>query len=80
MMQARKIKYDVIGLSETRRSQPLNAVKLEKNCSKEHETAKELVELAFSSTRVWQRTSTLSSNLRPESDVCGCKDVIQCQL
>ncbi|KAK6728839.1 hypothetical protein RB195_006108 [Necator americanus] len=28
------------------------------------------MELASSSTRVWQRTLTLSNNLRPESDVC----------
>ncbi|KAK6763703.1 hypothetical protein RB195_024143 [Necator americanus] len=34
-------------------------------------TIEVLVELASSSTRVWQRTSTLSNNLRPESDVCG---------
>ncbi|KAK6735760.1 hypothetical protein RB195_018787 [Necator americanus] len=33
MMQAKKIKYDVIGLAETRRRHPLNAV---------HETGEEL--------------------------------------
>ncbi|ETN77763.1 hypothetical protein NECAME_10826 [Necator americanus] len=62
MMQAKKIKYDVIGLTETRRRHPLNA---------EHATVEVLEELVSSSTRVWQRTSTLSNNLRPESDVYG---------
>ncbi|ETN74113.1 hypothetical protein NECAME_04142 [Necator americanus] len=59
--KARKIKYDVIGLTETRRCHPLNA---------EHATEDELVKLACSSTQVWQRTSTSSNNLRPESDIC----------
>ncbi|ETN69906.1 hypothetical protein NECAME_05092 [Necator americanus] len=43
MMQAKKIKYDVIGLTETRRRHPLNA---------EHATVEVLEELASSSTRV----------------------------
>ncbi|KAK6762186.1 hypothetical protein RB195_023048 [Necator americanus] len=67
MMQVKKIKYDVIGLKETRRRHPLNAVyKIGEELTEEV-----LVELAPSSTRVWQRTSTLPNNLRPESDVCG---------
>ncbi|ETN76548.1 hypothetical protein NECAME_11608 [Necator americanus] len=81
MMQARKIKYDAIRLTETRRRHPLNAVyetgeelflgtKVLRNKQKKA-PVEVLVELASSPTRVWQRTSTLSNNLRPESDVCG---------
>ncbi|ETN77076.1 hypothetical protein RB195_013734 [Necator americanus] len=69
MMQGKKIKYDVIVLIETRLRRSLNTV---------HETGEELFlgtcdnsELASSPTRVWQETSTLSNNLRPEPDICG---------
>ncbi|ETN86327.1 hypothetical protein NECAME_16409 [Necator americanus] len=72
VMQAEKIKYDVIGLTEKSDVYPLNTV---------YETGEELFmgtcdsrgvgEMASSSARVWQRTSTLSNNSRPESDVCG---------
>ncbi|ETN78433.1 hypothetical protein NECAME_02870 [Necator americanus] len=62
IMQAKKTKYDVIGLTETRRRHLLNA---------EHATVEVLVDLASSSTRVWQITSTLSNKLRPELDDCG---------
>ncbi|VDP18346.1 unnamed protein product [Heligmosomoides polygyrus] len=41
MMQARKIKYDVIGLAETRRYHPYTPLTLEKNCPSEHATAGE---------------------------------------
>ncbi|ETN75641.1 hypothetical protein NECAME_12234 [Necator americanus] len=69
MMQAKKIKYDVIGLTETRRRHPLNAV---------YGTGEELFLRTCDSRGVGgvgvlerQRTSTLSNNLRPESDVWG---------
>ena len=39
LTQARMIRYDVIGLAETRRRHPFNAVyDMEKNCSSEHAT------------------------------------------
>ncbi|VDO92846.1 unnamed protein product [Heligmosomoides polygyrus] len=42
MLQARKIKYDVIGLTETRRHHPLHALTTpEKNCSSECATAED---------------------------------------
>ncbi|EYC24988.1 hypothetical protein Y032_0012g1623 [Ancylostoma ceylanicum] len=51
MVQARKIRYDVIGLTETRRHTPPSI--LEKNCSLELAIVEELVELVSSSTRTW---------------------------
>ncbi|KAK6764597.1 hypothetical protein RB195_024790 [Necator americanus] len=52
MIQARRIKYDVIGLTETIRSHPLSTVdEMEKNCSEEHVTVEELtIFVAYAST------------------------------
>ncbi|KAK6756156.1 hypothetical protein RB195_014506 [Necator americanus] len=69
MMQAKKIKYDVIGLTEKRRRHPLNAV---------YETGEEVF-LGTCNRRGWSwrllqheygKEYTLSNLLRPESDVC----------
>ncbi|KAK6728752.1 hypothetical protein RB195_006042 [Necator americanus] len=67
---AKKIKYDVIGLTETRRRHSLNAVfETGEELFLEHATVEVLV-----GWRPRQRVgtkSTLSNNSRPESDVCG---------
>ncbi|VDL77957.1 unnamed protein product [Nippostrongylus brasiliensis] len=50
MMQARKIKYSVIGLTETRRHRPPHLRHWRRT---EHATAEALVESVSSSTRTW---------------------------
>ncbi|ETN72578.1 hypothetical protein NECAME_18783 [Necator americanus] len=72
MMQAKKIKYDVIGLTETRRRHPLNAV---------YETGEELFLGTYDSRGVGEvgvlvNTSMAKNNYSFEqpatvSDICG---------
>ncbi|KAK6730138.1 hypothetical protein RB195_006914 [Necator americanus] len=72
LMKPKKFKYDVIGLTKTKRRHPLNAV---------YDTGEELFlgtcgsrgvgGVEPSSIRIWKRTSTLSNNLQPEAEVCG---------
>ncbi|VDM52584.1 unnamed protein product [Angiostrongylus costaricensis] len=53
LMQAKRIKYDVIGLVETRRGQPFNAVyDTREELFFEHAIVQESAASAFSSTRV----------------------------
>ncbi|ETN86269.1 hypothetical protein RB195_011800 [Necator americanus] len=79
MMQAKTIKYDVIGLTETRRRHPLNAV---------YKTGEELF-LGTCDSRgvggvgVLVNTSmakNIDSFEQLGSDVCGREDVVQHQL
>uniref|UniRef100_A0A0K0D386 Endo/exonuclease/phosphatase domain-containing protein n=1 Tax=Angiostrongylus cantonensis TaxID=6313 RepID=A0A0K0D386_ANGCA len=69
VMQARMVRYDVIGLAETRRRNPFNTV---------YDTGEELFHgtcdsrgvggVAFSSTQVCPSTSIHFNSLQPESD------------
>ncbi|KAK6762174.1 hypothetical protein RB195_023041 [Necator americanus] len=64
MMQARKFKYDVIGLTETRRRHPLTAM---------YDTGENLFLETYDSRGtggVGVLVNTFD-NLQPESDVCG---------
>ncbi|ETN72418.1 hypothetical protein NECAME_18865 [Necator americanus] len=62
MMQAKKIKYNVIGLTETRRRHP----RQRRTCD-----SRGVGGVGVLVNTSMQRTSVLLNNLRPESDVCG---------
>ncbi|ETN73717.1 hypothetical protein NECAME_00806 [Necator americanus] len=81
MIRARKIKYDVIGLTETRQRHPLSAV---------YDTGEELFlgtcdgrgvgGVGILASMSLTKNETHSNYLRQESNVCGREDMIQCQL
>ncbi|VDO23531.1 unnamed protein product [Haemonchus placei] len=76
MMEAKKIKYDVIVLAEKNRHCPLHS-RMEKNCSLGHVTAEASV--GVPNTHLAMAIG-LYESLQPESDVCDGEGVPQRQL